>query len=156
MITQSDVMKVQEIAELHDEAFWHLHQFDGHAKSSDGFIGFEISFGTVWERQEGPIVPRVSVRIYSYVVASDTPSYPNFGDRQHWFETLDEALAVMREWHAKAMSYQPTEDELKEIDDFAAEMWEIIKDKTTIYELESGETKKVWPPETFRDKANGE
>lgn len=135
MILQEDVMKVQEIAELHDEAFWHLHQFDGHAKSSDGYIGFDISFGTVWDRREGPVTPRVGVRIYSYVVASETPSYPNFGERSHWFETLDEALVVMREWHAKAMSYKPTQEELNEIDNFALEMWDIIKDRVTIVDV---------------------
>lgn len=135
MILQEDVMKVQEIAELHDEAFWHLHQFDGHAKSGDGYIGFDISFGTVWDRKEGPVTPRVGVRIYSYVVASETPSYPNFGDRSHWFETLDEALVVMREWHAKAMSYNPTQEELNEIDNFALEMWDIIKDRVEIIDV---------------------
>lgn len=139
MITQEDMMKVQEITELHDEAFWHLHKFDGHAKSSDGYVGFDISFGTVWDRQEGPVTPRVGVRIYSYVVASSTPSYPNFGERSHWFETLDEALVVMREWHAKAMSYNPTQEELQEIDDFALEMWDIIKDKVTIIDVSKEE-----------------
>lgn len=142
MITQEDMMKVQEITELHDEAFWHLHQFDGHAKSSDGYVGFDISFGTVWDRQEGPVTPRVGVRIYSYVVASSTPSYPNFGERSHWFETLDEALLVMREWHAQAMSYNPTDEELKEIDDFALEMWDVIKDKVTIIEVTPEEEEK--------------
>lgn len=141
MILQEDVMKVQEIAELHDEAFWHLHQFDGHAKSSDGYIGFDISFGTVWDRREGPVTPRVGVRIYSYVVASETPSYPNFGERSHWFETLDEALVVMREWHAKAMSYNPTQEELDEIDNFALEMWDIIKDRVEIIEVTPEEEK---------------
>jgi hypothetical protein len=139
VITQEDMMKVQEITELHDEAFWHLHKFDGHAKSSDGYVGFDISFGTVWDRQEGPVTPRVGVRIYSYVVASSTPSYPNFGERSHWFETLDEALVVMREWHAKAMSYNPTQEELQEIDDFALEMWDIIKDKVTIIDVSKEE-----------------
>jgi hypothetical protein len=141
MITQEDVMKVQEIAELHDEAFWHLHQFDGHAKSSDGGIEFYISFGNVWSRRGGPVAPTVGVGIYSYVVASETPSYPNFGDRNHYFDNLDQALEVMREWHAKAMSYNPSEQELKEIDDFAKQMWESIKDKVTILEVDykSGE-----------------
>jgi hypothetical protein len=135
MITQEDVMKVQELAELHDEAFWHLHQFDGHAKSSDGYIGFEISFGNVWERRQGPVEPRVGVTIYSYVVASDSPSYPNFGERNHWFESLDKALDVMREWHKVAMSYNPNDKELAEIDEFAFRMWDTVKDKVTILEI---------------------
>ena len=157
MITQTDVMKVQEIAELHDEAFWHLNQFDGHAKISDGAIQFYVNFGNVWERKEGPVVPTVTVGIYSYVVASETPSYPNFGERSHYFETLDEALVVMREWHAKAMAYNPSEEELREIDDFAAEMWEIIKDKVVIHEItESDAVQEQSPPKRFRDASNGE
>ncbi len=156
MISKKDLDKIAEITHLHDEAFWHLHQFDGHAKSSDGSVQIHLEFGNVWERQEGPVEPRVSVAIYSYVVASSTPSYPNFGERNHYFETVDEALQVMKEWHAKAMSYQPTEGELKEIDDFAAEMWDIIKDRTTVIDIVDGEQVQVWPPENFRDKSNGE
>lgn len=135
LISQEDLNKVAEITRLHDEAFWHYHKYDGHAKSSDGFLGLEIRFGTVWERADGPVSPTISVNMYSYVVASETPSYPNFGDRNHYFETIDEALNVMREWHAKAMAYQPTEEELKEMDDFASEMWDVIKDKVTIIDV---------------------
>ena len=157
MISQGDLDKIAEIARLHDEAFWHLHKFDGHAKSSDGSIGIEIRFGNVWERQESPVAPSVSVNIYSYVVASETPLYPNFGDRNHYFETVDEALQVMKEWHAEAMAYSPTEEELKEADELASDIWEIIKDKTTIMNiLEEDESYRVWPPEGFRDKSNGE
>jgi hypothetical protein len=161
MISQEDLDKVAEIARLHDEAFWHLQKFDGHAKSSDGAISIEVEFGNVWERQDGPVRPHVAVAIYSYVVASDTPSYPNFGQRSHYFETIDQALEVMTEWHAKAMSYQPTEEELQEIDDFAREMWEVIKDKTTIYEIfsedaKAAEEEEVSPPKRFRDISNGE
>jgi hypothetical protein len=98
----------------------------------------------------------VSVAIYSYVVASNTPSYPNFGERNHYFETVDEALQVMIEWHRKAMKYNPSEDELREMDNFAAEMWDLIKDRTTVMEIIDGESVQVWPPENFRDKSNGE
>lgn len=156
MISKETLDKIAEITRLHDEAFWHLHQFDGHAKSSDGSVQLHIEFGNVWERQEGPVEPRVSVAIYSYVVASNTPSYPNFGERNHYFETVDEALQVMTEWHRKAMKYNPSEGELREMDNFAAEMWDLIKDRTTVMEIIDGESVKVWPPENFRDKSNGE
>ncbi len=156
MISKETLDKIAEITRLHDEAFWHLHQFDGHAKSSDGSVQLHIEFGNVWERQEGPVDPRVSVAIYSYVVASNTPSYPNFGERNHYFETVDEALQVMTEWHRKAMKYNPSEDELREMDNFAAEMWDLIKDRTTVMEIIDGESVQVWPPENFRDKSNGE
>ncbi len=156
MISKETLDKIAEITRLHDEAFWHLHQFDGHAKSSDGSVQLHIEFGNVWERQDGPVEPRVSVAIYSYVVASNTPSYPNFGERNHYFETVDEALQVMTEWHRKAMKYNPSEDELREMDNFAAEMWDLIKDRTTVMEIIDGESVQVWPPENFRDKSNGE
>lgn len=136
MITQEILDKIAEITRLHDEAFTHYQKFDGHAKSGDGFVKIEIGFGTVWDRRHEKIEPSVSVTIYSYVVASTTPSYPNFGERSHYFETVDEALTVMREWHAKAMAYNPTDEELAEIDDFAAEMWYIIKDKVTVVEVD--------------------
>lgn len=157
MISQEDLDKIAEITRLHDEAFWHLHKYDGHAKSSDGAITIEIGFGNVWERQDSSVSPRVGVAIYSYVVASDTPSYPNFGSRNHYFESVDEALTVMKEWHAQAMSYQPTEEELKEADELASDIWEIIKDKTTIMNiLEEDEAYRVFPPKNFRDGSNGE
>lgn len=156
MISQEDLDKIAEIARLHDEAFWHLHQFDGHAKSSDGSVSIELTFGNVWERKSGPVTPQVGVSIYSYVVASDTPSYQHFGERNHYFESVDEALSVMKEWHAQALSYNPTDDELREADDLAAEMWEIVKDRTTVLEVVDGETVQVWPPESFRDRSNGE
>lgn len=149
MISQEDLDKVAEIARLHDEAFWHLQQYDGHAKSSDGAISIEVEFGNVWERQDNPVKPHVAVAIYSYVVASDTPSYPNFGQRSHYFETVDQALEVMKEWHSKAMSYQPTEEDLKEIDELASDIWEVIKDKTTIYEIFSEDAKAVEEGEVF-------
>jgi hypothetical protein len=142
VITQEDVMKVQEIAELHDEAFWHLHQYDGHAKSSDGYIGFDVSFGTVWDRKNGPVTPRVGVIIYSYVVSSETPLYPNFGDRNHYFESLDEALLVMKEWHKIAMAYNPTEEELAESDTLALQLWDAIESRTTIIDVEDDEESK--------------
>lgn len=141
MITQETLDKVAEIARLHDEAFWHLQQFDSHAKSSDGAVSIEIGFGTVWDRRNGEKkLPYLGVSIYSYVVASSTPSYPNFGQRSHWFETVDEALQVMKEWHEKAMAYSPSEEELAEIDAFALEMWDVIKDKVEVIEVVHNDT----------------
>ncbi len=153
MISDETLDKISEITRLHDEAFWHLHQFDGHAKSSDGSVQIHIEFGNVWERQDGPVQPRVSVAMYSYVVASDTPLYPSFGERNHYFETVDQALQVMIEWHKEAMAYQPTPEDLAEADEFAREMWETIKDKVTIVDVSS---EPFTLPERFRDKSNGE
>lgn len=142
MIDQATLDKIAEIARLHDEAFEHYQKYDSHAKSSDGAISIEIGFGTVWDRRREKIQPSLGVSIYSYVVAAATPSYPNFGQRSHYFETVDEALTVMQEWHAKAMTYQPTEEELAEIDAFAAEMWDVIKDKVEVVEIVHNDTDK--------------
>jgi succinate dehydrogenase/fumarate reductase flavoprotein subunit len=91
--------------------------------------------------------------MYSYVVASDTPLYPSFGERNHYFETVNQALQVMIEWHKEAMAYQPTPEDLAEADEFAREMWETIKDKVTIVDVSS---EPFTLPERFRDKSNGE
>lgn len=154
LISEETLAKIAEVCRLHDEAFWHLHQFDGHAKSSDGAVSIDIRFGNVWERRGESLEPSVGVSIYSYVVASDTPSYPSFGERNHYFETVDEALAVVTEWHAKAMSYQPTAEELQEIDDFANELWNAIADKVTVIDITPEVTGNL--PERFRDISNGE
>lgn len=158
MITDQDLSNIKEITRLHDEAFWHLHQYDGHAKISDGAIQLYVGFGNVWDRNleegEEELKPTVTVGIYSYVVASETPSYPNFGDRNHYFETTAEALQVMREWHAKAMGYQPTAEDLAEADAFAAEMWDIIKDRVTIIDATPDNSGNL--PKRFKDISNGE
>jgi hypothetical protein len=146
MISLEDMSKIKEITRLHDEAFWYLHQFDGHAKSSDGHVSINFHMGTVWDRESGDISPRTEVSIYSYVVSTDS-------GRNHKFESIDDALQAVTLWHSKAMSYKPTTEELEELDSFAAEMWDVIKDKVTIIDL-TKDSKNL--PEKFRDIANGE
>lgn len=128
MISNSDLEKLKEIAHLHDEAFWHYHQYDGHAKSSDGSLRVTVNFGTVWDRENGNTNPRIEVSLYSYVVATSS-------GRNHDFESIDDALTAVTAWHAKAMEYNPTVDEVAEMDTFAAEMWDAIKDKVNIIDL---------------------
>ena len=128
MISNSDLEKLKEIAHLHDKAFWHYHQFDGHSKSGDGALRVSVNFGTVWDRENGATNPRIEVSIYSYVVSTD-------GDRNHEFESIDDALAAVTAWHAEAMEYNPTADDITEMNAFAAEMWDAIKDKVTIIDL---------------------
>jgi hypothetical protein len=43
----------------------------------------------------------------------------------------------MREWHAKAMAYSTSPEDLAEIDAFAAEMWDVIKDRVEIVQIDS-------------------
>ena len=128
LISEEDLKKIADITRLHDEAFWHLHQYDGHAKSSDGFVSVKVNFGTVWDREDGAPNPRIEVDIYSYVVATD-------GGRSHEFESVDEAFAAVTQWHKKAMAYNPSEEDIAELDKFAADMWDAIKDKVTIIDL---------------------
>lgn len=86
--------KLLEVIRLHDEAYEHAMQFDGHHKSSEGYVS--VSFGTIFDRYEGLRPGQVNgVEIFSYVLG---PS------RLHDFDTLDEALATMREWHADEMA----------------------------------------------------
>lgn len=136
MISNSDLEKLREIAHLHDEAFWHYHQFDGHSKSGDGSLRVTVNFGTVWDRENGDTKPRIEVHLYSYVVATD-------GDRNHEFESIDAALAAVTEWHAEAMEYNPTADDIAEMDAFAAEMWETIKDKVIVIDASKKEEDNV-------------
>jgi hypothetical protein len=85
--------KLLEIIRLHDEAYEHAMQFDGHHKSSEGWVS--VGFGTVFDRYDGLRAGEINhVEIYSYVLG---PS------RIHHFDSLDEALATMRDWHREEM-----------------------------------------------------
>jgi hypothetical protein len=55
-----------------------------------------------------------------------------------------------------AQDENPSEEEIAEANEMASDVWEVVKDKTTIYELKNGETTLVWPPKRFRDISNGE
>jgi hypothetical protein len=125
LVSQGDLDKINKITRLHDEAFWHLHEFDSHAKSSDGRVSISLNMGTVWDRENGNTYPRIEVSIYSYVVATE-------GGRTHEFESIDEALAAVTEWHSKALAYNPTPEEIAEVDAFAIEMWDAIKDRVIV------------------------
>lgn len=86
----------EKLAELHrllDEAYRHYFAYsDGHCKSSEGHI--TVHYGNFWDRVDsGPFV--TGVEVYSYALG---PS------RSHWFDTLDAALAAVREWHAAEMA----------------------------------------------------
>jgi hypothetical protein len=75
-------------------------------------------------------------------VSSETPLYPNFGDRNHYFESLDEALHVMKEWHRIAMAYNPTEEELAESGTLALQLWNAIDSRATIIDIKDDEESK--------------
>jgi hypothetical protein len=90
--------KVAELLHLLDEAFDHFRDSGiGHWKSSEGFVS--VSFGTTFDREvDGrPAVAVRGVDVYSYALG---PS------RDHHFDSLDEALAEVRKWHADEMATQ--------------------------------------------------
>jgi hypothetical protein len=126
-IPQDVFDKVAEIRRLHDEAFHHYQKFDRHAKSYDGRIKLVLDFGTVWEPNAPPVL---AVKVESYVVLSSW--------RENYYETIDDALEAMRMAHAKAMDYNPTEDELAEMDRMAEEFIQSLIDqrKLTVIDVE--------------------
>lgn len=138
-LSPEDLEKVQEITRLHDEAFDHYQQFDGHAKSGDGWLSIELDFGTRWDRRrDGKATPRLIVHLYSYVVATESPLYPDYdGNSNYEFENLDEALAIMQDWHQMAMDYRPgPSDTPEDVDAFFSELWAVIENRVEVIEID--------------------
>jgi len=93
----NDIEKLKEISRLLDEAYEHYFKYEGHCKSSEGYIS--IDYGNLWQRKETPgEMPIKNVHIYSYVFCAN-------GERSQDFESLDEALETVRGWHAEEMAY---------------------------------------------------
>lgn len=98
----NDIEKLQEISRLLDEAYTHYFSYEGHCKSSEGFISIE--YGNLWDRRDNPLeLPIKNVHIYSYVFCEQ--------GRSQDFDTLDDALETVREWHAREMEYDPNTPE---------------------------------------------
>lgn len=86
--------KIRELMRLHDEAMWHWMKLDGMCKSSEGTVTVYLT--NSFERDEGENPLRVKgIEVFAYVVG---PS------RHHYFDTVDEALAVVRQWHVDTMA----------------------------------------------------
>lgn len=126
MLDKIFLNKIAEITRLHDEAFAHYQKFDQHAKISDGSVTVELHFGNVYERREvsGSIKPRVSVGLYSYVVA--IPREEDYSAPSYYFDDVDEALEAMAIWHARAMDFNPSDEEQTELNQFASELIESL------------------------------
>ena len=87
-----DFQKLIQIRKLLKEAYDHyFDNSDGHCKSQEGHISVE--FGNYWEDQECQM-KITSVNIYSYVFGNS---------RSHCYDSLDEALEVVRQWHKEEM-----------------------------------------------------
>ena len=93
-MNQQDFNKLLEIRKLLKEAYDNVfdNDHDCSHKSQEGHISVE--FGNYWEDQECQM-KITSVNIYSYVFGSS---------RSHYYDTLDEALEVVRQWHKEEMN----------------------------------------------------
>jgi hypothetical protein len=115
-VAMNDIEKLQEISRLLDEAYKHYFSYEGHCKSSEGWIS--VNYGNYWDRYDNPSeMPIKGVEIYSYVFCEQ--------GRSQDFDSLDEALETVRDWHAKEMAYDYNAPEevaaREEMDQFAAE-----------------------------------
>ena len=95
-MTPEDYEKLQEIQRLLDEAYDHYFKYESHAKSYEGRIS--ITFNNYWDRKEsGPGVKIDYINIASYVFCHE--------GRSQDFDSLDDALETVREWHKDEMAY---------------------------------------------------
>jgi hypothetical protein len=84
--------KLVKIRKLLKEAYDHYFKLsDGHCKSSEGSISLE--FGDYWSDKNCEC-KITGVSIYSYVLGSS---------RVHYFDTLDEALETVIQWHKEEL-----------------------------------------------------
>lgn len=92
-MNNKDFEKLVQIRKLLKEAYDHVFHNDpdcGH-KSQEGHVSVE--FGNYWEDQECQM-KITSVNIYSYVFGNS---------RSHYYDTVDEALEVVKGWHKEEM-----------------------------------------------------
>lgn len=93
---QDDLTRLAELQRLLDEAYQHYFQHsDGYCKSAEGSI--ELSYGTHFTRRDGQLeAPAITnVHVYSYVFSTG---------RSEDFDTLEDALETVREWHREELS----------------------------------------------------
>jgi len=85
----TDLEKLEYIHRLLKEAYEHYfeHDNDGH-KSGEAHIS--VDYGNFWEREEAGGLTITGVEIYSYVLGPH---------RTHTFDSLDEAIQVVEQWH---------------------------------------------------------
>ncbi len=92
-MNECDFNKLKKIRQLLKEAYDHYFQYsDGHCKTSEGWI--DLSFGDYWQDKNCEC-KITGVQIYSYVLG---PS------RLHYFDSLDEALDAVIQWHRDEMN----------------------------------------------------
>ncbi len=104
-MNKKDYEKLEEIQRLLDEAYDHYFKYESHAKSYEGRVA--VFFNNYWDRREdGPGLKIKYIEIASYVFCRQ--------GRQEYFDTIDEALATVREWHKDEMAYDYNAPEVLE------------------------------------------
>lgn len=119
----SDFAKITEIQKLLDEMLEHYLTYESHCKSSEGHVSLE--FGNSWERREG--FKGCRVYIYSYIAPSE--------ERNHSFDSVDEALEAVRGWHAEEMSFTPDPEYQERSAKAAEEFLDALGDRVTVVEI---------------------
>lgn len=102
MLTEQNKKDIEEIVRLLDEGLQHYLTYESHCKSSEGHVEISFSFGNSWERFKGPVKPTMMVSVYSYALGPH---------RNHDFDSIEEALEAVREWHATEMSFDPNAED---------------------------------------------
>ncbi len=86
-----------EIRRLLNEAYDdYFKRGDGYCKSSEGYI--EVRYPTYFDRHKYEPNTASSIGIYSYVLG---PS------RMHDFDTFDEAVMAVKQWHDEQLAAEP-------------------------------------------------
>lgn len=134
----TDSEKLSEISRLLDEAYKHYFSYEGHSKSSEGYI--HVEYGNYWDRSDNPTDLKIkSIHIYSYVFCSQ--------GRSEDFDSVDEALATVRGWHATEMAYNPKTPDAVEnnrlMDEMAAEFIQKMMDDGKLYIHKLGDKDEV-------------
>jgi len=117
-VARDEFDKLQEISRLLKEAYDHYFQYEQHCKSSEGHI--TVDYGNLWERGESENLKIKGVEIYSYVFCRE--------GRSQYFDSVDKALEIVREWHEDELSYDYNSSEEVEsrwvMDEAAEEFFE--------------------------------
>lgn len=112
LLTSEELDMLQEIHRLLEEANIHSLSRDGYCKSGEGHIS--VYFGNHWNRLDPDDRKSPSVDIYSYLLAPQ---------RNNYFDSIEQALEAVRQWHYKEMAkdnndpWEDEEDEYPTYDD---------------------------------------
>lgn len=105
-VLEHQLAQLRELRELMDAAYAHYFDTtDGHCKGSEGYVA--VHFNTVHDRRAGEPFKIARVGVYSYVLGPH---------RMHEFDSMEEALATVREWHAQEMANDEGMDRFLAVD----------------------------------------